>query len=63
MPMVSLVVYKSIRGLGLLLPTAPIQAHSIAQVLAGLPIILTPLIFMTFFVGALREEWLCFTPS
>ena len=56
MPMVSLVVYGLMRELGLPLPTPPIPAQSIAQVLADLPIVSALLMFVAFVVLGLGEE-------
>ena len=56
MPMLSLVVYGSMRGIGLPLPASPSQAKSIAQVLADLPIVPSLFMFVAFLVLALGEE-------
>ena len=56
MPLLTLLVYGLMRALDLPLPASPTQSQSIAQVLAGLPIVSAPLMFAAFFVGALGEE-------
>lgn len=56
MPMVSLVVYGLMRGLDMPLPTSTGPAQSLAEVVAGLPIMSAFLMFAAFFVGALGEE-------
>ncbi len=56
MPVVSLVVYGMMRGLGLPLPASPHQAQAIAAVLVDLPVVSALLMFVAFLVLAFGEE-------